>query len=108
MPTIGNLPGADLEVTFPSGKTKTVNMLRLLVQVQNAEFKRDHGMFLPSVGKLHPTVKALVEEYELDFFFDGPVRTWNDAAAVMRHVYNVFTEHIEQQRQLALRKNTRN
>jgi hypothetical protein len=94
MPTIGNLPGADLEVTFPSGETKTVNMLRLLVQCQNAEFKRDHDMFLPGVAKLNPTVKALREEYELDYFFDGPVRTWEDCAAVMRHIHTLFTDHI--------------
>ena len=95
MPTVANMPGADLEVTFPSGKTKTVFMPRLLVQTQNAEFKRDHGMFLPGVAKLHPTVKALVEEYELDFFFDAPVRTWEDCAAVMRHVYTIFDNHIK-------------
>lgn len=105
MPTIGNLPGADLDVTFPSGETRTVNMLRLLVQTQNAEFKRDHGMFLPNVGKLNPTVKALVEAYELEFFFDGPVRTWEDCAAVMRHFYDTCSEHIgnsriEQQREV--------
>ena len=94
MPTIGNMSGADLEVTFPSGKTKTVNMIVLLVQTQNAEFKRDHGMFLPNVGKLHPTVKALREQYELDYFFDAPVRTWSDCAAVMRHIHTLFTNHI--------------
>jgi hypothetical protein len=70
-------------------------MPRLLVQTQNAEFKRDHDMFLPNVGKLHPTVKELREEYELDYFFDGPVRTWKDCAAAMRHVYTVFTDHIK-------------
>ena len=98
MPTIGNMPGADLDVTFPSGKTKTVNMIVLLVQTQNAEFKRDHGMFLPNVGKLHPTVKALREEYELDYFFDKPVRTWTDCAAVMRHIHTVFSDHIKASR----------
>jgi hypothetical protein len=97
MPTIANLPGADLEVTFPSGTTKTVFMPRLLVLTMNAEFKRDHGMFLPNVGKLHPTVKALREEFELDYFFDAPVRTWADCAEVMRHIYNVFTDHIKEQ-----------
>lgn len=96
MPTVANLPGADLDVTFPSGKTKTVFMPRLLVQCQNAEFKRDHGMFLPGVNKLHPTIKALREEYELDYFFDAPVRTWEDCAAVMRHVFNTFDQHIKQ------------
>jgi len=98
MPTVANMPAADLEVTFPSGKTKTVFMPRLLVQVQNAEFKRDHGMFLPGVNKLHPTVKALREEYELDYFFDAPVRTWSDCADVMRHIYTVFTDHIDSHR----------
>lgn len=98
MPTIANLPASDLDVTFPSGKKKTVNMIRLLVQTQNAEFKRDHGCFLPSVGKLRPTVKALRDEYELDYFFDGPVRTWDDCAAVMRHIYGVFSAHIEASR----------
>lgn len=96
MPTVANLPGADLDVTFPSGKTKTVFMPRLLVQTQNAEFKRDHGMFLPGVNKLHPTIKALREEYELDYFFDAPVRTWEDCAAVIRHVFNTFDQHIKQ------------
>lgn len=95
-PTIGNMLAADLEVTFPSGTTKTVNMIVLLVQTQNAEFKRDHGMFLPSVGKLRPTVKYLRETYELDYFFDAPVRTWEDCAAVMRHFYNVCGNHIKE------------
>ncbi len=98
-PTIGNMPAADLDVTFPSGETRTVNMLRLLVQTQNAEMKRDHGMFLPGVAKLHPTVKALREQYELDYFFDAPVRTWEDCAAVMRHFYNVCQEYIKEARQ---------
>lgn len=94
MPTVANMPGADLDVTFPSGKSKTVFMPRLLAQTLNAEYKAKYGMFLPNVGKLHPTVKALREEYELDYFFDGPVRTWEDCAAVMRHFYNVCNEHI--------------
>jgi hypothetical protein len=98
VPTIGNLPGADLDVTFPSGETRTVNMIVLLVETQNAEFKANHGMFLPNVGKLRPTVKALVEKYELEFFFDGPVRTWEDCAAVMRHVYETFDAHIKASR----------
>ena len=98
MPTIGNLPGADLDVTFPSGKTKTVNMIILLVETQNAEFKAKHGMFLPNVGKLRPTIKKLVDKYELEYFFDGPVKTWEDCALVMRHIHTVFTEHIKNNR----------
>lgn len=95
MPTFANLPGSDLPVTFPSGETRTVNMIRLLVQTQNAEFKRDHGVFLPGVAKLHPTVKDLVETYELEYLFDRPVRTWDDCAAVMRHFYETCEAHIK-------------
>jgi hypothetical protein len=92
-PTIGNMPGADLDVTFASGETRTVNMIRLLVQTQNAELMAKHGMFLPGVSRLRPTIKALREAYELDYFFDAPVRTWKDTALVMRHFYNLCREH---------------
>jgi len=98
MPTIGNMPGADLDVTFPSGETRTVNMIVLLVETQNAESKAKYGVFLPGVNKLRPTVKALREKYELDYFFDAQVKTWEDCALVMRHIYNVFTDHINAHR----------
>jgi hypothetical protein len=88
MPTIANLPAADVEVEYPSGERKVVNMIRLLVQTQNAEFKAKHGMFLPSVGKLHPTVKALREEYELT------ATTWADAAYQLRAFHTMLTEAI--------------
>jgi len=90
MPTIGNLPHADVQVTFPSGETRTVNMLRLLVQTQNAEFKVAHGFFLPGVNKLHPTVKALVEEYELP----ASVRTWAEVAGLLRMFYTDLQKHM--------------
>jgi hypothetical protein len=99
-PTIGNMPAADLPVTFPSGETRTVNMIVLLAETLNAEFKAKHGMFLPSVGKLKPTVKALVEKYELDWFasevFPNGVHTWEQCAQAMRHFHGVCTEHIRQ------------
>jgi hypothetical protein len=98
MPTVANLPGADLPVTFPSGETRNVFMPRLLVQTLNAEFKRDYDTFLPGVAKLCPTIEALVEAYELEWFFDGPVRTWEDCAAVMRHFYTVCDNHIKESR----------
>lgn len=94
MSTVANMPGADLDVTFPSGKTKTVFMPRLLVQTINAEWQAKYGMPYPHVAKLKPTIKQVREEYELDYFFDGPVRTWKDCAAVMRHIYNLFNDHI--------------
>lgn len=98
MPTVANMPDADVQVTFPNGVTKTIFMPRLYVQVLNAEFKRDHGMFLPNVGKQHPTVKSLREEYELDYLFDRPVRTWADCAAALNHFYNICNEHIKTHR----------
>jgi hypothetical protein len=88
MPTIGNLPNTDINVQFESGEIKTVNLLRLLVQVQNAEFKRDHGMFLPGVNKLHPTLKALRDEYEIS----PQVRTWEHMAGVLRQFYTDLSE----------------
>jgi iron-sulfur cluster repair protein YtfE (RIC family) len=105
MPTIGNLPGADVEVTFPSGTTKTVNMIRLLVHVQNAEFKAKHGMFLPGVNKLRPTVKAMRAEYELPA---NLCKTWDDVAKMLRGFYKDLQAHIEMQRAVQRSKNTRN
>jgi hypothetical protein len=98
MPTIANLPHADIQVQFPSGEVKTVNMLRMLVQTQNAEFKVEHGMFLPGVNKLRPTIKALRDFYELDWFFDAPVKTWSDCAKVMRFLHTEFSNSIKEAR----------
>jgi hypothetical protein len=92
MPTIANLPGADIQVEFPDGTVTTVNMIRLLVQTQNAEFKAKHGMFLPGVAKLHPTVKALRDEYGIT------ATTWEEAAFQMRAFHTVLTEAIDDAR----------
>jgi hypothetical protein len=96
MPTIGNLPGADVRVEFPSGEVKTVNLIRLLVQTQNAEFKANHGMFLPGVNKLHPTVKALREEYEIPA---SVCRTWADAAKLLRAWHTDLSEAVRAHRE---------
>jgi hypothetical protein len=69
-------------VMFPDGKIHEINILRMLVQTQNAEFKAKHGMFLPGIAKQHPTVKALREEYALN------CKTWKEAAHQMREFYN--------------------
>jgi hypothetical protein len=92
MPTIANMPAADLEVTFPSGETRTVNMVVLLAETIDAEVKAkyDHHMAVNA-----HTIKELREKYELDYFFDAPVRTWKDCAAVMRHFHTLCTEHIQ-------------
>ena len=97
MPTIGNLPAADLEVTFPSGTVKNVNMIVLLVETQNAEWHAKYGCAMPGINKLPGiTVKKFVDKYELEYFFDGPVRTWADCAAVLRHIHTLFTTHIKE------------
>ena len=92
MATIANLPAADIEVEYPSGNVKVVNMIRLLVHTQNAEFKAKHGMFLPGVGKLHPTVKALREEYEI------PAKTWAEAGEQLRAFHTALTKAIDDAR----------
>lgn len=84
------MKSANVIVTFPSGEVKTVNMLRLLVQAQNAEFKARHGMFLPGVGKQHPTVRALREEYEMP----ASVRTWAQVAPLLRRFHADLSEAI--------------
>lgn len=90
-----NTSAANVTLQFPDGSTKVVNMLRLLVQAQNAEFKRDHGMFLPSVGKLHPTVKAIREEYRLPKTY---CRTWAQAAEYLRALHTDITEQLGAER----------
>jgi iron-sulfur cluster repair protein YtfE (RIC family) len=92
MATIGNMPGADVQVEFPSG-VRTVNMIRLLVHAQNAEFKRDHGMFLPGVNKLNPTVKSMREEYEIP---EEMCRTWEQLATILRKFHTDLTNAIKE------------
>jgi hypothetical protein len=95
MPTIATMPAADLPVTFPSGETRTVNMIVLLVETQNAEWHAKFGCAMPGVNKLPGiTIQKFRDKYELDYFFDGPVRTWKDCAAVMRHIHTLFSDHI--------------
>lgn len=93
MPTIANLPGADVDVQYPDGSVKTVNMIRLLVHTQNAEMKAKHGMFLPGVNKLSPTVKALREEYPII-----TATTWAEAAVQMRGFHTALKEGIDDAR----------
>lgn len=91
MPTIGNTPGADLPVTFASGETRNVNMIVLLAETLDAEHMAAFGHH--RAPNAH-TIKELRKKYELDYFFDAPVKTWDDCAKVMRHFYGVCNEHI--------------
>lgn len=73
-----------MEVHYPSGAVREVQLLRMLVQTQNAEFKANHGMFLPGLNKFHPTIRDLRDEYEI------PAKTWKQAAIQMRERYVEF------------------
>jgi ferric iron reductase protein FhuF len=95
-------PGdANVELILPDDTVRTVNLLRMLVQTQNAEFKARHGMFLPTLNKLHPTVKALRDEYGI------PARTWNDAAVQMRQLYTEINNAITMARAIDQREEIR-
>lgn len=86
---------ADVNLIFPDGSERTINMLRMLVHTQNAEMKAKHGMFLPGVNKFNPTVKALRDEYGI------PARTWADAATQMREMHSEIREYIAKARAAA-------
>lgn len=99
MATIANLPGADLPVTFPSGETRTVNMIVLLAETQMAEQKAKFGT---CQARNMRTIKELREKYELDYFasevFPRGIRTWDECAQAMRHIHGVFNDHIRAHR----------
>jgi len=80
MPTIANLPGADVNVQFPSGAVKTVNMIVLLAQTQHAESMSKFGC---SIARNAPTLADLREQYEMPAF----VRTWDCMAANLRRFH---------------------
>ena len=82
---------SDANVTLidPDGKERNINMLRMLVHTQNAEFKAKFGMFLPNVGKLHPTVRDLRDEYGI------PAKTWAQAAEQMRCFYDAIKTELD-------------
>ena len=80
---------ADVQIEFPDGNVETINMLRMLVHTQNAQMKAKYGMFLPNVGKLHPTVAALRDEYHIT------ARTWADAAEQMSALYDAIKAELD-------------
>lgn len=103
MPTIANMPGADVPVKIKDDAEGidveyNVNMIVLLAETLNAEMKVKTGHFHPTVNKLKPTVKALDAKYHLYYYFDGPVKTWVDCAAALRHLYNLCDQHIKSNR----------
>lgn len=98
MPTIGNMPGADLPVTFPSGEERIVNMIVLLAEVLMAEQMSKFGTCMAPNMR---TIKELVAKYELDWFasdvFPRGIKTWEQCAQAIRHFHGVCEAHINNQ-----------
>lgn len=95
-PTIGNLPGADLPVIFPvSGETRVVNMIVLLAETQMAEQMAKFGFCQAQNMR---TIEELDAKYELAWFYDQPVKTWDDAAAVLRYLHGYFGDELAKMR----------
>lgn len=78
----------DVRVQFPDGSERKINLLRMLVATQNAEFKRDHGMFLPGVNKLRPTLTQMREEFCIAEEWS---KTWAQLADTMRECYDALS-----------------
>lgn len=100
MPTIANMPGADVPVTINDPNegenglnvTYNVNLIVLLAETQSAECKVKYGHFK---AQNMPSIETLDKKYHLYYYFDGPVRTWEDCAAALRHLYNLCSEHVK-------------
>lgn len=78
---IGNLPAADVNVEFPSGEVKTVNLLILLAQAQHAEMmaKFGHG-----IARNAPTLREIRAQYEIPA---SAARSWKALAPKLRQFY---------------------
>jgi hypothetical protein len=46
----------------------------------------------PTTERMHMSTNYITHD------FDAPVRTWEDCAAVLRHIHTVFTDHIKASR----------
>lgn len=87
--TVVDMKHLNRQVMFPDGHLYKINLLRLLVQTQNAEFKAKHGMFLPGIAKQHPTIKKLRMEYAIK---PEDSRTWADTAVWLRKFYDYLKD----------------
>ncbi len=94
VPTIANMPAADIEVEFPDGITRTVNMIVLLAQTQNAEMFVRYGHHL---ARNHPTLRQLRDQYGIPPY----VNTWARMAFVLRDFHTILSEHIADTRPAA-------
>jgi hypothetical protein len=88
MPTIGNMPHADVRVEFPDGEIRIVNMVVLLAETLNAEHRAKYGYFLPGLNRYNITLSKLRAKYQLP---DESTRTWKDMALVLRYWYTDLT-----------------
>jgi iron-sulfur cluster repair protein YtfE (RIC family) len=96
MPTIGNLPAADVQVTFPSGETRTVNMIVLHCEMMNA---RTQALFGHALARNAPTLKAIREKYEIPV---SACRTWRQGADQLKRFHDTLTDHINAHREGAI------
>jgi hypothetical protein len=84
MPTIGNMPHADVRVEFPDGQIRTVNLVVLLAETLNAEYRARHGCFLPGLNRHHPTLAKLRDKYQIP---KEQTPNWEKMAVALRAWY---------------------
>jgi hypothetical protein len=75
-----------VNVAFPSGESRPVNLLRLLALAQHAETKAKFGIGL---ARNAPTLAAIRAEFEIPA---SCARTWADIAPLLRRFHTDLTE----------------
>lgn len=85
-PTIGNLPGADVRVQFPSGDVRVVNLVILKAEVLHAETmaKFGHGL-----ARNAPTLREIRAAYEIP---TNVSRTWAAVAPLLRRFHTDLSD----------------
>lgn len=88
MPTIASMPHADVQVSYPSGETRTVNVIVLKAQVLHAECmaKFGHGL-----ARNAPTLSEIRAMYEIP---TSAARTWKAVAPLLRRFHTDLSNAI--------------
>lgn len=68
----------------------TVNPLHLTATTLHAELMAKHGMGLTRNA---PTLRRAVEIYALDAYSGRPVRSWKEAAVLLREIKTMIDEN---------------
>lgn len=90
MATIANMPNADVQVTFPSGTVRTVNVIVLKAEVLNA---RSMARFGHPLARNAPTLSAIRTKYEIP---KGAARKWADVAPLLEQFHADLTAAIDE------------